>query len=154
MFSLQRMLGKEDKFFDLLEASGGEARNSVQALKIFLKNPEQSGPLDQFIQIRRRDKAITNQISDALCSTFVTALEREDIEALSNALYKIPKTVEKIAERVQLAPHLLAGTDFSQPVAMLENASEIVVVMIQELRQGVRLEQVKAFNEKLQSIEG
>jgi len=153
MFSLQRMLGKEDKFFDLLEASGGEARNSIQALKTFLQNPQQ-GPLDQFIQIRRRGKAITNQISDALCSTFVTALEREDIEALSNALYKIPKTVEKIAERVQLGPHLLAGTDFSQPVTMLENAAEIVVVMIQELRKGVRLEQVKALNEKLQSIEG
>jgi len=147
------MLGKEDKFFDLLEASGGEARNSIQALKTFLQNPQQ-GPLDQFIQIRRRGKAITNQISDALCSTFVTALEREDIEALSNALYKIPKTVEKIAERVQLGPHLLAGTDFSQPVTMLENAAEIVVVMIQELRKGVRLEQVKALNEKLQSIEG
>jgi len=146
------MLGKEDKFFDLLEASGGEARNSIQALKTFLQNPQQ-GPLDQFIQIRRRDKAITSQISDALCSTFVTALEREDIEALSGALYKIPKTVEKIAERVQLAPHLLGGTDFSQPVGMLENASQIVLAMIQQLRGGMRLEQAKTLNEKLQAIE-
>ncbi len=32
MFSLQRLLGKEDKFFTLLEASAEEARTSVQAL--------------------------------------------------------------------------------------------------------------------------
>ena len=32
MFSLQRLLGKEDKFFGLLEASAEEARTSVQAL--------------------------------------------------------------------------------------------------------------------------
>jgi len=32
MFSLQRLLGKEDKFFDLLEASAAQARSSVQTL--------------------------------------------------------------------------------------------------------------------------
>jgi uncharacterized protein len=154
MFSLQRMLGKEDKFFDLLEASANEARNSIRTLKEFLKNSQRSGPLDQFIQTRRRDKAITNQISDALCSTFVTALEREDIEALSNVLYKIPKTVEKIAERVQLAPHLVAGIDFSNSVDMLQSAADHLLSMIQELRKGVHLERTRALNEKLQHIEG
>ena len=39
--------------------------------------------------------------------TFITALEREDIEALSNALYKIPKTVEKFCERILLAPQFV-----------------------------------------------
>jgi uncharacterized protein Yka (UPF0111/DUF47 family) len=148
------MLGKEDRFFDLLEASAAEARNSIQALKSFLRNTKGAGPLDQFIQTRRRDKVITNQISDALCSTFVTGLDREDIEELSNALYKIPKTVEKIAERIQLAPELVTGVDFSKPIEMLENAAAHLVAMIQELRKGVRLEQAKALNEKLQHIEG
>ena len=32
MFSLQRLLGKEDMFFGFLEASAQEAHNSVQAL--------------------------------------------------------------------------------------------------------------------------
>ena len=32
MFSLQKLLGKEDKFYGLLEASAEEARTSVQAL--------------------------------------------------------------------------------------------------------------------------
>ena len=32
MFSIQRLLGKEDMFFELLEASAEEAHNSVQAL--------------------------------------------------------------------------------------------------------------------------
>ena len=42
---------------------------------------------------RRAEKRIADEISEALCKTFVTALEREDIEALSLGLYKIPKTV-------------------------------------------------------------
>ena len=91
MFSLQKLLGKKDKFFDLLEASAREACTSVQALAKFLENPDRLKTLDEFILSRRKEKRITDEISEALCTTFVTALEREDIEALSVGLYKIPQ---------------------------------------------------------------
>jgi len=154
MFSLQRLLGKEDKFFDLLEASARESRTSVKALEHFMKNPDELKSLDEFIIARRNEKKINDQISEALCTTFVTALEREDIEALSVALYKIPKTMEKIGERILLAPHLIRDVDLSRHVSMMEKATETVVTMIQELRRGVHLERVKAQNDKLQVLEG
>jgi len=104
MFSLQRLLGKEDKFFTLLEASAQEARTSVQALVKLSKDFDQPAVLDEFAHSRRKDKQITKDISNAVYTTFVTAIEREDIEDLSNALYKIPKTVDKFSERLLLAP--------------------------------------------------
>src|SRR6266481_4657540 len=130
MFSLQKLLGKEDKFFDLLEASAGEGRGSVEALKKLIEHPEKSKSLEEFILSRRRDKAITAQISEALCTTFVTALEREDIEALSNSLYKIPKTVEKAAERITLGPSFLKGVNLSHGVELLRQATDLVLLMI------------------------
>ena len=39
MISLQKIFGKDDKFFGLLEASAEEARHSVQALNKVLSNP-------------------------------------------------------------------------------------------------------------------
>ncbi len=104
MFSLQKLLGKEDKFFTLLEASAEEARNSVRSLVRVSNEIEKPGLMDDFALSRRKDKEITKEISQAVYSTFVTALEREDIEELSNALYKIPKTVEKFVQRSMLAP--------------------------------------------------
>jgi uncharacterized protein Yka (UPF0111/DUF47 family) len=154
MFSLQRLLGKEDKFFDLLEASAQESRSSVQALIRFMQNPDHVKTLDEFILSRRKEKKINDQISEALCTTFVTALEREDIEALSVALYKIPKTVEKIAERILLAPHFLRSVDLTRQVRMLEKATDTVVAMIRELRRGVNLGATKDQNDQLQVIEG
>ena len=154
MFSLQKLLGKEDKFFDLLEASAEEGRGSVQALKKLVQAPEKTKSLDDFILSRRRDKAITAEISEALCTSFVTALEREDIEALSNSLYKIPKTVEKIGERILMAPQFLHGMDLGRQVEMLEKATDTVVNMLKELRKGVRLENIKQQNDRLQLIEG
>jgi hypothetical protein len=63
MFSLQKLFGKEDKFFDLLEASAEEARSSVQILMKYLQHPEQLKALDEFVAARRKEKAITAQIS-------------------------------------------------------------------------------------------
>lgn len=154
MFSLQRLLGKKDKFFDLLEASAREASTSVQALTKFLENPDRLKTLDEFILSRRKEKKIADEISEALCTTFVTALEREDIEALSIGLYKIPKTVEKIAERILIAPHFIKNVDLTRQVIMLDKATQTLLAMLQGMRAGEDLEKIKAHNDRLQVIEG
>jgi uncharacterized protein len=154
MFSLQKLLGKEDKFFRLLEASAEEARTSVQALVKLSKDLDKPVALDEFAYSRRKDKLITQEISTAVYTTFVTALEREDIEDLSNALYKIPKTVEKFSERFLLAPQHVRGIDFSKQIDLLERGTEIVVEMVKALHDGMNLERIKELNDKLQFLEG
>ena len=76
MFSLQKLLGKEDKFFTLLEASAEEARSSVQALVKLSKSLDQGLAKEEFAYMRRKDAEITQEISAAVYTTFVTALER------------------------------------------------------------------------------
>jgi uncharacterized protein len=154
MFSLQRLLGQEDKFFDLLESSANEARRSVQSLIAFARNPDNPKALEELMAARRKEKAINNEIGQALCTTFITALEREDIEALATALYKIPKTTEKIAERILMAPQFVKGLDLSKQIGMLEQAGNTLVTMIGELRKGIRVEAIKKHNDELQQIEG
>ena len=154
MFSLQKLLGKEDMFFELLESSAQEARNSVRALVKLSQAIDQPVGLEEFARSRRKDKEITAQIRNALYTTFVTALEREDIEALCIALYRIPKTVEKFGERTLLAPQLVRGVDFSKQVGLLDQATDCVVQMVRSLRRGMNLEEIKSLNDRLQQIEG
>src|SRR3954466_8917848 len=152
MFSLQQVIGKDDKFFQLMEGSAEEARASIEALGKMLKHPDGARSLDAFAEIRRKDKLITQELSEHLCKTFVTPLEREDIEALSNALYKIPKTVEKFGERLLLAPQHVKDWNVAKQMGMLEKAADTVVLLVKELRQGVDLEKVKKQNDQLQQI--
>jgi hypothetical protein len=63
MFSLQKLLGKEDKFFTLLEASAEEARASVQALLRLSKSLGQGLAKDEVACMRRKDARITQEIS-------------------------------------------------------------------------------------------
>lgn len=154
MISLQKLFGKTDVFYDLLEKSAAEARHGVQALKTLITQPPSAQNMDELKLVRRKDKKITEEINEALCKTFVTELEREDIEALSNALYKIPKTVEKIAERFMICADRIAGTDFSRQLGMMDTAMSTVVEMVGELRKKMHLERMKDLNAKLQQVEG
>jgi len=154
MFSLQKLLGKDDKFFELLEASAEEGRTSVQALKRILTNPSVTPTLDEFVASRRKEKQIAHEISELVCRTFVTTLEREDIEALSHALYRIPKTVEKFAERFILAAPQLRDVQFTQHLGMLEEATDIMVAMVKGLRSHSNLDRLTQQNVRLQMIEG
>src|SRR6185436_8267614 len=154
MFSLQQFLGKDQKFFHLMEGSAEEARASIQCLVDLVKHPGNEKSLEAFAAIRRKDKRITQELSEHLCKTFVTPLEREDIEALSSALYKIPKNAEKFGERFIIAGKHAAGLELNKHLGMLEQAIDTVVLMVKELRKGVNIEKVKVQNDTLQQIEG
>src|SRR5438874_769280 len=81
-------------------------------------------------------------------------LEREDIEALSTALYKIPKATEKFAEHFIVGAQQLRDVDFTRQVGMLEQATDTVLGMVRQLRRIQELEKIKNLNERLQYIEG
>lgn len=155
--ALKKLFGKDEKFYDLLEASAAEAQSSTRLLADYLKALAATGKpadLDNFIQSRRKDKRITQQITEELCRTFVTPLEREDIENLSLALYRIPKIVEKIVERISIYPGKIPVAGFIRQVELLNKSADCVVEMVGRLRNGAKLEPVQEANEQLQFCEG
>jgi uncharacterized protein Yka (UPF0111/DUF47 family) len=157
MFSIRKLLGQDEKFFDLLEASAQQADSSVHELVALLAQVEHGASpqsLEVFVHSRREDKRITQELTEQLCKTFITPLEREDIQALAAALYKIPKTVEKIGERILICPQDLHGRSFAKQVEFLDQAAEAVLAMVKELRKGTDIATVRDMNDKLQGIEG
>jgi uncharacterized protein Yka (UPF0111/DUF47 family) len=157
MFSIRKFLGHDEKFYDLLEASAQQADSSVHHLIDLLGKLEHGdSPQDlaQFAESRREDKRITQELTEALSKTFITPLEREDIQALGAALYKIPKTVEKIGERVLISPEDLHGRSFRRQVELLDQAAEAVLAMVKQLRKGTDIRTAREMNDRLQTIEG
>src|SRR6187551_1870491 len=137
MFSIRKFLGHDEKFFDLLEASAQQADSSVHHLVALLEKLEHHDSqqsLEEFVSSRRKDKQITQELTEQLCKTFITPLEREDIQALAAALYKIPKTVEKIGERILIYPVQPHARNFENHVQLLDKAAEEVLAMVKDLR--------------------
>jgi predicted phosphate transport protein (TIGR00153 family) len=159
MISLQKLFGKDQMFFDLLEASAAEARTSAGLLKTLiqkLQQPANGQTLSEFAESRHKDKRINRQITEALCRTFFTPLEREDIEALAESLYKIPKRVNQIGERLMLYRDAVPamGDEFQRQMAILEEATAVVENMVKELRGGMDVQRARGMNDQLQQLEG
>ncbi len=153
MFSIQRFFSQDNKFFDLLEASADETLALTRLLIELLKDRTHAHPLDEFALARGKDKRITDQIRDELVNTFVTGLDREDIEMVSYALYRICKTIEKFAERFNLAPQRLIDVDFTMQTELIERATQTLAEMVRLLRQNPSLETVREMNDRMQHIE-
>jgi uncharacterized protein Yka (UPF0111/DUF47 family) len=154
MFSLQALFGKGDRFYQLLEDAAREAHESVRLVVALIKSPASTKGLDDLALTRRKEKKISEQITAELVKTFVTGLEREDIEALSLSLYKIPKTVEKLAEHINIGHQHLEGMDFARQVEIMEQATDVVLTMVIQLRDMKHLEKIHEMNIKLQYLEG
>ncbi len=132
-----------------------EAQSSVRLLVEMLgRKNENIKNLDEFVLTRRKDKRITESITEELCKTFVTPLDREDIERLSFALYKIPKTVEKFSEKYMLCREKVDKIDFSRQMDILAKSVDTVLLMVSKLRVKAHLEQMKEHNDKLHYLEG
>jgi uncharacterized protein len=154
MFSLQQFFGKGDKFLKLLDAAAQETHNCVRLTVEIIKTPGDSRKMDEMVMSRRKSKQISEQISTELVKTFVTGIEREDIEALARGLFKIPKTAEKVAERFVIAAPHMAGMDLSRQADMMLKAAEEVLEMIRLLHRMNELEKVRELNDRLQYVEG
>jgi uncharacterized protein Yka (UPF0111/DUF47 family) len=153
MFSVQKYFSQDTKFFDLLEASADETQALTRLLVELIANGSHPHPLHEFALARGKDKRITEKISEELVNTFLTGLEREDIETLSYSMYRICKVIEKFAERYSLIPQQVAGVDFSRQAALMQRATETLSQMVRLLRVMPPLETVKEMNDRLQSIE-
>ena len=152
MFSLQTIFGQGMQFYTLLDQAAMAAHDSTKALHAMLKETGRTPALDAFKLARQREREASDKISQALVDSFITPMEREDIESLGSALYKIPKQVERFADRYALARHRLEDIDFAPRAAMLEQAAAVVVKMVDELEH-LRLEPMKKLNDQLRVLE-
>lgn len=153
MFSIQNLFSKGDRFQELLEAAAQESHQSVRLVIELMMSPRNTQSFDDLILARRKEKKISGEISNELVKTFITGLEREDIEALARALYRIPKASEKLAERLVMAGNHLAGMDFSKQADMMAKATDAIYEMVKQLRDMDDMEKMKSFNDRLQLVE-
>jgi uncharacterized protein len=153
MFSVQRILGRDADVCALLERSAQIGMDCVDALEKALHSPQREVPLAVLAEARRENKRITDQVADLLTGALVVAMEREDIEALAEALYKIPKTIEKFAERYRLSYKHVRDFDFSRQLILMGESVRSVFEMVQAFGQGAGLPEMKRLDIRIQRLE-
>lgn len=152
-----KLIGRDDKFYGLLDAGAEEARTSVGLLSEFLQRLAEGNrtpDLTDFAESRRRQKKIRTELIEELHKTLVPPFDREDIQAMAFALYRIPKVIEKLAERISIYQGKIPHAAFQRQAELLTTAADAVVFMVKQLLDGADIERVTAANARLQAAEG
>lgn len=122
MSFLGRLLPQEDKFFQLMRAASVQAETAATILKNFVESDndgERTNYGHALAQCKAESKRISEQITKELSLSFITPFDREDIQDLSSNLYKIPKTIDKIRERMALHGLKSHRGDFSRQLELI-----------------------------------
>jgi uncharacterized protein Yka (UPF0111/DUF47 family) len=149
---LTKLLEREDPFLELLAAGAEEAQRSIQLLSVLLRDSTHDTNSDALIETRRQEQRITEQLSDELGKTFVTSVEREDLEDLSVTLAEIPKLAEKFSDKFRLCRDAANPMTFARQGKLLEAAAALLMQMIHELRERKNLAAIKEQNQKLHDL--
>jgi uncharacterized protein len=120
MFSHQQTFGEGDRFHGGLEGAAREADGRVRLVIEYLKAPCSPRRLDGLMLARHKDNGIVEQIREETVKNFFSGLDREEAAALSVALHRIPKTVEKFAEWLALTGSHLDALDSTCQAEVIE----------------------------------
>ena len=152
-----KLIGKDDEFHVLIAASAGLAQTSVSRLVTYLEQLRQGTPSPQFTDFaepRRKQKQIRMQTIEELNKSLVPPFDREDIQALAFALYRIPKVVEKIVERLSIYPGQVPHDAFQRLAELLSIAADALVELVQAMLAREDIAKAEAANQRLQAAEG
>lgn len=129
------LLPKKDPFSGLLAQLSSEAHRCAGDLKIFVESSDPSAIAAAGAGIsacKARAKTLAMEVTQELCRSFITPYDREDIQDFAAALYKIPKLIEKIKDRMELH-QLSRDGDLLAQIDLILQEAEAMDLMVHAL---------------------
>ncbi len=136
MFKFLSLKPREDKFRKILDEMSVQADDCARHLKTFLDGADPAArdrAAQDIAQCKAAAKILSLQVTKELCRTYITPFDREDIQALSVHLYRIPKTIEKIKDRVVMHRLNQTGGEFSRQADIILEQADVLRTTISEI---------------------
>lgn len=131
-----RLLPREDRFCALLEQLARCAHDCAHHLQAYVAAPDaQAEDIARagIAAARAESKKASVAVTAELCRSFITPFDREDIQNFATGLYKIPKTITKIVERLEMNGLSASRSDFARQIAVIVQEAEATQDMVRSL---------------------
>ncbi len=133
---LSKLLPNEDKFFVLMRALSKQAHVVTVELKKFTELPagtERDAVGTKIKSIKAESKKTMQSVTHEVAMSFITPFDREDIQDFCVHLYKIPKTLDKIRERLELHNIASENGDFARQVDLIVQEASAMQDIVEAL---------------------
>lgn len=138
---IQRLLPRQDQFFELLERQAGVARQAAVALSAFSEPDRSAASVCEQVQAREHEgDALVHEMEEALARTFVTPIDREDIHLLSSSL-------DDVLDLTNYAARACAMLGVERPTAPMSELMRLLVDATTALAEALPLLRRRAYTE-------
>ena len=142
-----------EEFFVLFEEA---AHNCTETAKLFCRVSD-DGINDAIMEEARVLKRKSNEIAKStlrkLNSTFITPIDREDIQALTNLLNKITKRIVRACSNLHIYRVDSTTPNVKLQVATLKEAVDELVPIIRLIRNTSQVNEATTLNNRMKEIE-
>ena len=150
-----RFLPKNEAFFELFDAAAENAAEVATVLAAVIAHEgDQGRQIRKLHDLEHRGDEITHRIYNALNSTFVTPLDREDIQGLAAEIDDFVDDLEEAAERLRLY-QLTEPSETAQLFARIINEQARAIAQALKLlpELGKNLESVRGYVVEIHRLE-
>lgn len=141
-----KFLPKDEKFYNLFEAQTGKLIEAAELLKELRKNPSEIKEIAiKMKKLENEADSVGHQVISSLHQTFITPIEREDIDILRQNLDDIMDEIERAVNR--MAIYKISLSPFPNEII---DYLKIIEKAIREIKEGVK--DIRNINEHFQSL--
>jgi predicted phosphate transport protein (TIGR00153 family) len=134
---------REERFFDLFQASAENMVKAAQSLKEMINNWEHvEGKVAEITELEHKGDTITHEIMSRLNRTFVTPFDREDIVQLAHSLDDVTDFIHSAADAMLLYKVERPGERAKELADIIVQAAEEVEKVLPQLKKRIVLSSV------------
>jgi len=151
-----RLIPRQDQFYTYLTDLCTKANLCAGFLKTYIEAPDLAARekvRENIAACRAQSKAIMKNMTDELCRSFITPFDREDIQSFAQYLYRIPKIIEKVVQRMELHGLKGARADFCRQIDLIVEESRVMGETVTDLIHRNHTKQVMQKVTQLQELE-
>ena len=134
---------REEKFFDLFQASAENMVQAAHSLKEMVDSWEHvEGKVAEITELEHKGDTITHEIMSRLNRTFVTPFDREDIVQLAHVLDDVTDFIHSAADAMLLYKVERPGERAKELADIILQATEEIEKVLPQLRKRIILSSV------------
>src|SRR6185503_11220048 len=121
------LLPKEDLFYQLLERLAGKGEEAIKLFRELIGSWNHSHPALQSLKDLEHDcDQIVHEIMVTLNKTFVTPIDREDIQHLTKKMDDVVDIIQSLSERLLLFQVRSITDDLKEMTVILDKAIALI----------------------------
>lgn len=155
MLNIARLLPNEGKFYRLIEQLSSQAHTAAGHLNTYAESGDSEArqrAADSISACKAQAKKLSSEVTRELCLTFVTPLDREDIQHFCGHLYRITKNIDKVRKHMDMYG-MKDAKELSRQIEVILQEAEGMQSMVETLIKGGRPQHIIEKAELLDRLE-